>query len=92
MSDAEDFDRLTETQVLAALEALDNGDISADHPLVKHLEGRILHFSAVAGDAVKAGRDFLPVLTPSAATSAVDSVAMELVMQALEEELEEAGE
>ncbi len=85
-----DFDALTPTQVSAFLDAVDEGRVDEDHPLLAHIEGRVRHFSAVAGEALEAGGDYLPVLTPTASATAVDAVAMDLVLTALEEAMEDA--
>ena len=87
-----DFDTLTPTQVNAFLDAVDNDEVAEDHPLLVHIESRVRHFSAAAGEAMEAGGDYLPVLTPSASATAVDMVAMDLVLAALEEAMDEAEE
>ena len=87
-----DFDSLTPTQVAAFLDAVDSDAIAEDHPLLTHIENRVRHFSTVAGETLEAGGDYLPLLTPTAAASAVDVAAMELVLAALEEAMEEAEE
>ncbi len=87
-----DFDSLTPTQVNAFLDAVDEDQVDEEHPLLIHIESRVRHFTTLAGDALEAGQDYLPVLTPTATATAVDAVAMELVLAALEEAMEEAEE
>ncbi len=85
-----DFDALTPTQVNAFLDAVDNDQVADDHPLLVHIESRVRHFSGLAGEAMEAGQDYLSVLTPTASATAVDEVAMEMVLSALEEAMDEA--
>ncbi len=70
------------------LEILDDDD-AEDHPAISLVERRIAEYSSLAGEALRQGRDYLPLLTPAADTPAVDAIAMECVLAALEEELDE---
>jgi hypothetical protein len=48
----------------------------------------ILEYSQKVGALLKEGRDYLNMLTPSAATPAIERIAMEVVLEAVEEELD----
>lgn len=48
----------------------------------------ILKYSEEAGKLLKGGGDYLSLLTPGPATPAMEGIAMEIVLETLEEELE----
>jgi hypothetical protein len=85
-----DPDALAHDEVLAALASYENGEGDAEHPVVRRVTERIAHYSALAGEALGRGRDYLPLLTPAEGTSAVDIIAMELVLEIMEAELASA--
>lgn len=48
----------------------------------------ILKYSEEAGKLLKGGGDYLSFLTPGPTTSAIEGIAMDIVLETLEEELE----
>ena len=50
----------------------------------------ILQYSEKVGALLKEGKDYLPVLTPTDATPAIEAIAMEVVQEAVEEEMDAA--
>jgi hypothetical protein len=47
----------------------------------------IRHYAQRAGEELRAGRDYLPLLTPCPETSPLEAVAMGIVLETMEEEL-----
>ena len=72
---------LSREQVLAALDTEDEAVVAA-------VSQYIIHFADLVGVELKAGRDYLPLLTPACGTPPVEAVAMEIVLETVEEELE----
>ena len=73
---------LSRKEVMAALDREDEVVVA----VVSHY---IIRFAEEVGAALKAGRDYLPHLTPTDATPPVQAVAMEIVLETVEEEMEE---
>ncbi len=72
------------------LEILENDETGGggEHPAIALIERRIAEYSTLAGETLRQGRGYLPLLTPAADTPAADIIAMECVLAALEEELD----
>ncbi len=51
---------------------------------------RIMYFSEQVAERLKDGSDYLDLLTPSKDTPVLEAIAMEIVREAVEEEMEEA--
>ena len=73
---------LSRKDVLAALDCDDAAVVDA-------VSRYIIRFAEAVGAELKAGRDYLPLLTPTESTPPVQAVAMEIVLETVEEELEE---
>lgn len=73
---------LSRKEVLAALDREEEAVVDA-------VSGYIIRFAEAVGAELKAGRDYLPLLTPTESTPPVQAVAMEIVLETVEEELEE---
>ncbi len=69
----------------AVVAALDN----EDKLVVDAVTDLILHYTTKAGEALQQGKDYLPLLTPSATNCSLEVVAMEIVLEAFEEELDD---
>ncbi len=67
-----------------ALEALENEDPAAVTMATEY----ILDYSEKVGELLRQGSDYLELLTPSASTPALERIAMELVLETAEEELD----
>ena len=67
-----------------------DGDTGREHPVVKLVEQRIAHYSSLAGEALRQGKDYLPLLTPAKDAPAVEIIAMECVLKVMEDELADA--
>ncbi len=65
--------------------------LDADDPaVVEAVTAHITRYSAEAGELLQAGRDYLDLLTPTGDTPVLEAIAMELVREVLEDELDEA--
>ena len=67
-----------------ALDALENEDPAAVTMATEY----ILAYSEKVGELLKQGSDYLALLTPTASTPALERIAMELVLETAEEELD----
>lgn len=67
-----------------AVAALENEDPAAVTMATEY----ILAYSEKVGELLKQGSDYLALLTPSASTPALERIAMELVLETAEEELD----
>ena len=76
---------LSREEVLSALEREEEVILAAVSRYIVHHAGRI-------GEELKAGRDYLPLLTPRRDVPPLEAVAMEIVLEAMEEELAEEDE
>ena len=76
---------LSREGVFAALDREDEAVVAA----VSQYIGR---YAELVGLELKEGRDYLSLLTPTAETPAVRAVAMEIVLETVEEELDSEGE
>ncbi len=88
---SENFSSLTYDEIFDILDNYEEGDENdEEHPVVAVVAARIQHYSALASKALEQGKDYLPLLTATKQTAPLDAVAMELVLEILEDELEEA--
>jgi hypothetical protein len=76
---------LSREAVLSALEREEQGVFAA-------VSRCIVHYAERVGEELKAGRDYLPLLTPLRDTPPLEAVAMEIVLETVEEELAEEEE
>lgn len=75
-------------EVMDILDGYENADgDEVEHPVVAHVARRIAHYSSLAGEALRQGKDYLPLLTPAVDAPAVEIIAMELVRDVMEDEL-----
>lgn len=77
----------------AALLALEYAEameaLEAEEPLAVAVATEyLLHYSEQVGELLKTGQDYLSLLTPSAAMPAIERIAMEVVLETVEEELD----
>ncbi|MDR2160714.1 MAG: hypothetical protein LBO77_01005 [Desulfovibrio sp.] len=68
--------------VLSALEC-------EDGPVFAAVSRCIVRYAELAGLELQAGRDYLPLLTPGENTPPLAAVAMNIVLETVEEELED---
>lgn len=66
-----------------ALDALEREEYAAVTLATEY----VLFYSEKVGELLKQGRDYLALLTPTPATPALERIAMELVLETAEEEL-----
>lgn len=66
-----------------AMDALEREDFAAVALATEY----ILSYSEKVGELLKQGRDYFELLTPTQATPAFERIAMELVLETAEEEL-----
>jgi hypothetical protein len=81
---AEEQEALLALDYKAASEALENEDAAALALATKY----ILEYSEKVGEELKQGRDYLALLTPKEHTPAIERIAMEIVLESVEEELD----
>jgi phytoene/squalene synthetase len=77
---------------LAALsrDAVSRALAGGDETVLEAVSRCIRHYAQRAGEELRAGRDYLPLLTPRPETPPLEAVAMGIVLETMEEEL--AGE
>ncbi|MDR2076265.1 MAG: hypothetical protein LBP61_04955 [Desulfovibrio sp.] len=76
---------LSREEVLSALEREEEAVFAA-------VSRYIVRYAGLVGGELKAGRDYLPLLAPRLDVPPLEAVAMEIVLETVEEELAEEDE
>ena len=81
---AEEREALLALDYKAAAEALENEDAAAVALATEY----IVQYSEKVGEELKQGRDYLVLLAPKENTPAIERIAMEIVLESVEDELD----
>ena len=81
---AEEREALLALDYKAALDALENEDTA----VVALATEYIVQYSEKVGEELKQGRDYLALLAPKENTPAIERIAMEIVLESVEDELD----
>ena len=81
---AEEREALLALDYKAALDALENEDAAAVALATEY----IVQYSEKVGEELKQGRDYLALLAPKENTPAIERIAMEIVLESVEDELD----